>query len=217
MAGAEMQRAIGLAAGLPWPDARRQVTIVGLTNGFLQYVTTREEYALQNYEGGSTLFGPHESEAFAAQLAKLTGRIVAAGGSSPTNEVGPITGYPGKPERVLPSDSLPGPPPAPEPQWTSCRGDTLVARWTGVYPIQLRLDRGPTVRLERLDAGAWSTAAVDDDPALEVWSMGKTKHGWRYEVRWVPGEMRGPFRLRVLSPDGTPLGAPSAECSGVAP
>lgn len=41
MAGAEMQRAIGLAADLPWPEARRRVVIVGLTNGFLQYATTR--------------------------------------------------------------------------------------------------------------------------------------------------------------------------------
>src|SRR5206468_3704854 len=87
MAGAEMQRAIGLAAGLTWDDARRRVAIVGLTNGFLQYVTTRAEYAMQNYEGGSTLFGPNESAAFAGQLDTLTRRILAAGGHSPANQI----------------------------------------------------------------------------------------------------------------------------------
>jgi neutral ceramidase len=214
MAGAEMQRAIGEAAGLSWPEARRRVAIVALTNGFLQYVTTRQEFAAQAYEGGSTLFGPNESKAVAGQLAELTRGIVQAGGYSPRNEIGPITGYPGKGERVLPRDSLPGPPPDPGPRWISCRGDTLIARWTGMYPIQLRLDSGPTVSIERLVGGAWATAVLDDDRELEVWSVGKGKQGWTYELRWVPGETGGPFRVQVLNRDGTALGAPSAECNG---
>ncbi|XXT21938.1 neutral/alkaline non-lysosomal ceramidase N-terminal domain-containing protein [Sorangium sp. So ce429] len=36
----------------------RRVVVVGLTNSYLQYVTTAEEYAQQNYEGASTLYGP---------------------------------------------------------------------------------------------------------------------------------------------------------------
>ena len=37
--------------------------IVGLANGYLGYVTTAEEYSLQDYEGASTSFGPHSLEA----------------------------------------------------------------------------------------------------------------------------------------------------------
>jgi neutral ceramidase len=209
MAGAEMQRAIGAAAGLSWAESRQRVAIVALTNGFLNYVTTRAEYALQSYEGGSTLFGPHESEAFAAQLGGLATAIVAAGGHSPENTVDSIIGYPGDSVRVLPSDSSRGAPSSPEPEWVSCGGDTLVGRWIGAYPSQLHLESGPTVRIERSEAGVWVTAAEDDDPELEVWSLGKWKGGWAYEVRWVPGTVTGPFRLRVLEAPGT-AGAPSS-------
>lgn len=42
--------------------AERRVVIVGLTNSYLQYVTTAEEYDRQNYEGASTLYGPWTAE-----------------------------------------------------------------------------------------------------------------------------------------------------------
>lgn len=35
------------------------VILAGLANTYSNYVTTFEEYQLQRYEGGSTLFGPH--------------------------------------------------------------------------------------------------------------------------------------------------------------
>jgi neutral ceramidase len=38
-------------------NAKRHVVVVGLTNSYLQYVTTAEEYAQQNYEGASTFYG----------------------------------------------------------------------------------------------------------------------------------------------------------------
>jgi neutral ceramidase len=205
MAGAEMQRAIGDSAGLDRNEARRRVTIVALANGFLQYAATRAEYAVQGYEGGSTLFGPNESQAFAEQLGRLAKAIEEARGSSPANEIGPIIGYPGESTHVAPRDSLPGPAPAPAAHWIACGGDTLIGRWTGVYPSQLRLDRGPTLSIERPDG---SVVVQDDDPSLEVWSVGKVKHGWEYEVRWARGREGGPVRLRIGQD------TPSAYCAG---
>jgi hypothetical protein len=43
-------------------EAEHRVVVVGLTNSYLQYVTTSEEYAQQNYEGASTLYGPQTAE-----------------------------------------------------------------------------------------------------------------------------------------------------------
>lgn len=40
------------------------VAVVGLTNSFLQYVATKEEYAFQFYEGASTLYGENSAEFF---------------------------------------------------------------------------------------------------------------------------------------------------------
>jgi neutral ceramidase len=44
-------------------DARdAPIAIVGLTNQYMQYFATAEEYDFQYYEGASTLYGPHSAE-----------------------------------------------------------------------------------------------------------------------------------------------------------
>lgn len=53
----------------------KRVVIAGLANEYLSYITTREEYGAQHYEGGSTLFGPHEGAFLADQLGGLAGRM----------------------------------------------------------------------------------------------------------------------------------------------
>lgn len=45
--------------------------ISGLSNGFVHYLTTREEYATQQYEGASTIFGPWTQEAAQQELVRL--------------------------------------------------------------------------------------------------------------------------------------------------
>lgn len=40
------------------------VVIAGLTNTYSSYITTFEEYAMQRYEGASTIFGPHTLDAY---------------------------------------------------------------------------------------------------------------------------------------------------------
>ena len=53
--------------------------LVGLTDSYLQYVTTPEEYALQHYEGASTLYGPHTAELLGNHLACLAPSLYAPG------------------------------------------------------------------------------------------------------------------------------------------
>jgi len=48
-------------AGAP---ADAVVVIAGVSNSYSHYVTTYEEYQLQRYEGGSTLYGPHTLAAY---------------------------------------------------------------------------------------------------------------------------------------------------------
>lgn len=64
------------------------VVIAGLTNTYSQYVTTFEEYQVQRYEGGSTLYGPHTLSAYIQEFKKLAvamvnGEVVDAGPSPP--------------------------------------------------------------------------------------------------------------------------------------
>lgn len=60
------------------------VVIAGLSNAYSGYVTTREEYAAQQYEGASTHFGPWTLAAYQHQVGRLaqalaTGEPVPAG------------------------------------------------------------------------------------------------------------------------------------------
>jgi neutral ceramidase len=54
----------------------RPFVIVGLANEYIGYTTTREEYAQQNYEGASTMYGPGQGEV-------LTGLMLRAAQSPP--------------------------------------------------------------------------------------------------------------------------------------
>lgn len=59
-AGARLKARI--AAELqPFPDAPRNTVLAGLSNEYIEYVTTEEEYQLQAYEGASTLYGANTS------------------------------------------------------------------------------------------------------------------------------------------------------------
>lgn len=50
---------------------REPIAIVGLTNSYLQYVATAEEYRYQYYEGASTLYGPSSSRFYVYRLGCL--------------------------------------------------------------------------------------------------------------------------------------------------
>lgn len=62
------------------------VAIAGYCNGYSGYVTTREEYAAQHYEGASTLYGEHTlaayQQTFAAMAAGMTGGSKNASGQA---------------------------------------------------------------------------------------------------------------------------------------
>jgi neutral ceramidase len=49
----------------------KSTVMVGLTNSYLSYVSTKNEYDQQHYEGASTLYGPHTAEFLGDQFACL--------------------------------------------------------------------------------------------------------------------------------------------------
>ncbi|KAI1132803.1 Neutral/alkaline nonlysosomal ceramidase [Nemania abortiva] len=63
MAGRRWRSAVG-AAVEDMTDAAPKVVIGGPANSYCHYVTTPEEYAIQRYEGASTLFGQYELPAY---------------------------------------------------------------------------------------------------------------------------------------------------------
>lgn len=53
-------------------DGLTSAFVISCANGYFGYVTTPEEYSLQRYEGGHTLYGPQTQPFLAGSLAKLT-------------------------------------------------------------------------------------------------------------------------------------------------
>jgi neutral ceramidase len=203
MAAATIQRTVGAALGLDWPTARRRVTIVGLTNGFLQYLTTRAEYSAQSYEGGSTIYGPGEAEMFARELGRLADSLNRTGaGGSLVNRVDSIFGRPGDDKKLWPSRGPGVASPAPAPRWIHCAPDTVIGRWNGPSLDRLRLAGTPQIALERETQGGWEIVTWDDDPNVEVWVHGIGASDPGYELRWSAPTAGTHLRFRVLTAAG---------------
>ncbi|CEG39127.1 Ceramidases [Plasmopara halstedii] len=74
MAGRRLRASLqaSLKFFLPEDKFIHEPVISGLTNAYCGYVTTREEYAVQRYEGASTHFGPNQLVATCQQFEILT-------------------------------------------------------------------------------------------------------------------------------------------------
>jgi neutral ceramidase len=51
------------------------IVIAGLSNGYADYTVTFEEFQQQRYEGGSTIFGPHQLNGYIQELSKLARKL----------------------------------------------------------------------------------------------------------------------------------------------
>ncbi|KAG6584501.1 Neutral ceramidase [Phytophthora cinnamomi] len=63
-----------------------EVELASISNAYAQYLTTKEEYLTQNYEGASTLFGPNQLAAVQQELARVAASVAD---SSVQLDVGP--------------------------------------------------------------------------------------------------------------------------------
>lgn len=176
------------------------VILVGLTDSYLQYVTTPEEYALQHYEGASTLYGPHTAELLGNHLACLAPSLYAPGAPAacglderwPPNTVNDVKYDPAQVARMPQVTGPDEPSPAPE------APDLPVPEPTGdLWPVhEVSFDVGPIGRVQSIsvriveDGGG---AVLDDDHGthMEV-RFDATREagpGWvaRWTPRWGPG------------------------------
>lgn len=145
------------------------VVIAGLANEYVHYLTTREEYASQQYEGASNLFGPWSLAAVQQEMRRLAislrdGTAAPSGPPTPAKTPGlRRTPY-------LPSD-LPGVQPfgavIEDAAAQYAPGDTAAARFQAGHPRNDPRAGGSYVYAERRNAdGTWSVVAQDRDPEL---------------------------------------------------
>lgn len=183
-----------------------RTVLVGLANGYNQYLVTREEYAAQRYEGASTLYGPGAAERIVELMGRMAAELPDVVGS-PSVEVVPVEGRPGPAKRVMPRGDA-----GPEPERIERRATalveagTLVVRWNDLHPGRLVPADGPVLRIEVRSGDRWETVAWDDDPRVEVRALGSAgRRGYRWEARWSPDELpEGAVRVVLLERPGLP-------------
>ncbi|MFD7658985.1 neutral/alkaline ceramidase [Actinosynnema sp. NPDC059797] len=173
VAGLRIRRAVAEGAGVPLED----VLVQGYANDYSQYVTTPEEYDLQQYEGGSTLFGRNTLPAYQQEFGKLAEslRTGAPLDPGPTPGTPPFTGinlqtgvvFDDKPLGRSFGDVLT------EPAAEHTRGQTATAVFVTGHPKNNLRRNGTFLEVQRLVDGRWTRHADDGD-----WS---TRYRWQRE------------------------------------
>jgi len=163
--------------------ALSRVAIAGLSNGYLSYTATPEEYDACHYEGSFTLFGPGQGAAFLNGTRPLVGPLLSgqpapAGGLEPPPLA--FAGGPGPTLRATPDagDAIA------QPAATVTRHGRVSFKWKGGDP-SVDAARGRTfVTLQRRVGGQWRTVGTDDgvndttvfddadDSWTETWQFG---------------------------------------------
>ncbi|KEP49551.1 neutral/alkaline nonlysosomal ceramidase [Rhizoctonia solani 123E] len=154
------------------------VIVAGPANTYAHYVTTREEYSIQRYEGASTIYGPFTLEAYTDLFTKYTPYLAdSASGAPPAGptpedltkkaislqtgvafDASPI----GKSFGSVLTDVTTSTP--------YKRGQTVTAVFQGANPRNnLRLE-STFMTIDTLIGGTWRTVRTDSHPS--------TKFGW---------------------------------------
>lgn len=177
------------------------VLAVGYANAYSQYVTTPEEYDVQDYEGGSTLFGKWTQPAYMQELDRLAQDM--AQGRPTLNTLTPADLS--RQQMTFQTGVVMDAPP-PFHQFGDVKTDAA-ARYTSGQTVTVvfvtghpknNLHRNDTfVKVQRLVDGAWKTVAVDGD-----WS---TQYRWKRvfgaeseaQISWAipPGTQAGTYRI----------------------
>ncbi|AXT85215.1 ceramidase [Aeromicrobium sp. A1-2] len=166
----------------------------GYANGFGHYVTTPEEYAVQRYEGGSTIFGRHELDAL---IGAAVGLAEAMSDGTPVE-----SGEPPRPHRLR----VPSPMGHPvlerqqpitvlDAPASVAGGQIATVRFAADHPnAEIR----PTYLLvERLTHDVWFPVADDSSLTTTIrWHRDRRLH-WTATVTWETTEP-GTYRVTYL-------------------
>jgi neutral ceramidase len=169
---------------------------VGLSNDYMGYFTTPEEYEMQHYEGGHTVYGTWTSILAQTSFVDLT-RAMAAGADAPAPSEPPELGGSGTPPPAVGNGGTPGRlvegPVGRVPRMTPFR-----ISWEGAEGGVDRPLDDPFLVLERRAKGRWSEADSDLGLAF-LWRETGGRYGALYDVG--AGVATGRYRVRVHSGD----------------
>jgi neutral ceramidase len=177
-----------------------RLAIAGFANAYAGYVTTREEYKAQHYEGASTHFGPYTLNAYQQEFHKLAvslkdGTTVVPGPSPPDLMDKQLFKLPGVIFDAPPhggnfgdvhTDAL-------SDYW---RGQTVGVVFWGGHPKNDLKIQDTYLKVERKTNSGWKTVAADWDPeTIYRWersglALSKITIEWKITEDIEPGEYR---------------------------
>lgn len=193
MAGRRLKESVLAALA---PSGVRYVVLSGLSNEYLHYVTTREEYAKQAYEGGSTLFGPWSLEAY-TEIFQGLAQEIEDGIAQPDGAVPPVSEAKGIVHEPRPAfDTLPigksfGDV-AVAPQSEYRQGDAVQVTFHGGHPVHGAPEGGSFLTVEQWQDGVWSPRLYDWDPETQLRWERAGLNGSKIHIRWETDD-RTPF------------------------
>jgi neutral ceramidase len=178
-----------------------RVVVSSVANEYFGYVTTPEEYELQYYEGGHTLYGPDTQPFLQAHLTRLATEAVTDGGvHDPVGRrdfdlrIGRFGPAPSHEDDV--AREIDGPPDFVD--LSSDEDAYWELGWSDVPPGDLHW-HDPLVRVEASDGGGpWQPAADDGDGSIAVRHDGEHRGRHRYAARWYRPDIRPDRRHRFV-------------------
>ncbi|RDB20798.1 Neutral ceramidase [Hypsizygus marmoreus] len=227
MAGRRIREAVRaklISSGVLGSDA--YVVVAGPANTYGHYVTTREEYGVQRYEGASTLFGQYTLDAYIDKYSSLVPFLADnASGSPPTDPASPdqtskaislqtgviFDAAPiGKKFGAITTDV--------KTSSTYHAGETISAEFVGANPRNnLRLE-STFLTVDQLVAGQWKPVRSDSHPStIFQWTRTNTILGFStVKISWTieSGTPAGTYRLSYFG-DSKPLIGSISSFSGI--
>lgn len=188
----EMGRRFEAAVRPELPTGVKEAVVVGLANDYMGYETTPEEYQMQHYEGGHTVFGLWSSLLIRNSFVALT-HAMTTGEPAPAPAQPAVLG--GTSPGAFPSGDGEGAI-TEQPAKRVRRFDTVSIGWSG---SEMGVDRPvdePFVTLERQVRGRWIASDTDLGLAF-VWREESGDYTARYELSQF--ERAGIHRLRIHS------------------
>jgi neutral ceramidase len=181
------------------------VVIAGLSNAYLDYMATREEYSAQMYEGASTIYGPWQLAA-AMQEMRLLAKTMTNGQPSPPGPTPTFT--PGNPAPITIDQPAAFGKTLVDANPTYHQGDTVDVKWQAGYPGNDPKTMSAYIFVEKQNAsGGWDTVATErDHQVVFVWNwsqnplltLAHTIDASTAEARWdIPKNApAGTYRIR---------------------
>jgi len=147
------------------------IVVAGLVNDYVHYLTTREEFASQQYEGASNLFGPWSQAAVAQEALTLAralrdGEAVEPGPDKPTTDGGNPPRPPYIPSDTAHPSGAPGTVVTDVPAQVTA-GEIVMAEFVAGHPRNDLRTQASYAYVERQrDDGEWETVVSDRAPEL---------------------------------------------------